>query len=545
MNTLLKYKGDLYGGLTAAIVALPLALAFGVASGAGALAGMWGAILTGFFAAVFGGTRHQVSGPTGPMTVVMALILTELGGNLAEAFTVVMLAGALQVLFGMLRFGQYIKLVPQPVVSGFMSGIGVIIIILQFAHALGHQPPPGEVVEKLAALPSMMAAPSYPALVLCGLCLAIMSFTPRRVAALLPPPLIAIAAGTVVAVMFLPGVSVIGEIPTGLPQITLPTLTLADLPAILRYALILAFLGSIDSLLTSLVADSVTRTRHDSNRELVGQGIGNIAAGLCGGIAGAGATMRTLVNIRAGATSRLSGAIHALVLLAVVLGFGAAASHVPFAVLAGILLKVGYDIIDWPYLKRLRHAPRGDLAVMFITLGATVFIDLMTAVAVGVVMAALIFVARTSEVQMNSARISRSSGQAAGLDPEEASILDAAGGRIVLFHVEGPLSFASARDLSRLMQSSEGRDALVVDLSDVPFIDTSASIALEEVIVDARDGNDTVILCGMRDLVRQTMERAGVLGLLDTRQVAATRLQALRTARDFVGGNGGRPALQV
>ncbi len=538
MNIFLKHKGDLYGGLTAAVVALPLALAFGVASGAGALAGLWGAILVGFFAAVFGGTRHQVSGPTGPMTVVMALIITQLGGNLAMAFTVVILAGLLQILFGLLRVGHYIKLVPQPVVSGFMSGIGVIIIILQFAHGLGHQPPPGEVVEKLAALPPMLAAPVYQTVALCALCLAIMAFTPRRVAAALPPPLIAIVVGTLAAVLFLPGVPTIGEIPTGLPQITLPTLTLADLPAILRYALILAFLGSIDSLLTSLVADSITRTHHDSNRELVGQGIGNIAAGLCGGIAGAGATMRTLVNIRAGATSRLSGAIHALVLLAVVLGSGTVAGHIPLAVLAGILLKVGYDIIDWQYLKRFRQAPRADLLVMFVTLAITVFVDLMTAVAVGVVMASLIFVARIAEVQMRSARISYSSDQVADLTPEEAAILDAAGGRIVLFHVEGPLSFASARDLSRMMQSSEGREALVADLSDVPFIDTSASMALEEVIAGARDSNDTVILCGMRNLVRDTMERTGVMGMLGPLQVVATRLQALQAARDFIEGNG-------
>jgi len=537
MNILSKHKGDLYGGLTAAVVALPLALAFGVASGAGALAGLWGAILVGFFAAVFGGTRHQVSGPTGPMTVVMALIITQLGGNLAMAFTVVILAGFLQIMFGLLRIGHYIKLVPQPVVSGFMSGIGVIIIILQFAHGLGHQPPPGEVVEKLAALPQMLAAPVYQAVALCALCLAIMTFTPRRVAAALPPPLIAIVVGTLAALLLMPGVPTIGEIPVGLPQITLPTLTLADLPEILRYALILAFLGSIDSLLTSLVADSITHTHHDSNRELVGQGIGNIAAGLCGGIAGAGATMRTLVNIRAGATSPLSGAIHALVLLAVVLGSGTVASHIPLAVLAGILLKVGYDIIDWQYLKRFRHAPRADLLVMFVTLAITVFIDLMTAVAVGVVMASLVFVARIAEVQMRSARIASTSDQVADLAPEEAAILDAAAGRIVLFHVEGPLSFASARDISRLMQSSAGRDALVADLSDVPFIDTSASMAIEEVIVGARDNNDTVILCGMRELVRDTMERAGVLGLLGTHQVVETRLQALRAARDFIEGN--------
>lgn len=536
MSLLAKYKGDVYGGLTASVVALPLALAFGVASGAGALAGLWGAILVGFFAAVFGGTRHQVSGPTGPMTVVMALIITQLGGNLAMAFTVVILAGVFQILFGVARIGHYIKYVPQPVVSGFMSGIGVIIIILQLAHGLGHEPPQGEVVERLAALPQMLSTPGVEALALCMICLAIMIFTPRRIAALAPPPLIAIVAGTVVAALVLPGALLIGDIPTGLPVFTLPTLTLADLPTILRYALILAFLGSIDSLLTSLVADSVTRTHHDSNRELVGQGIGNIAAGLCGGIAGAGATMRTLINIRAGATSRLSGAIHALVLLAVVLGFGGAASHIPLAVLAGILLKVGYDIIDWPYLRRFRRAPRADMVIMFVTLAITVFVDLMTAVAVGVVMSSLMFVARMADVQMKSASVSHSSDQMAGLASAEAAILDAAGGRIVLFHVEGPLSFGSARDISRLMQSSTHKDALVVDLSDVPFIDTSASMALEEAIVGMREIDDTVILCGMRDLVRDTLARTGVLELLTENQIANTRLQALELARSYIAG---------
>lgn len=530
-----RNKGDLFGGITAAIVALPLALAFGVASGAGALAGLWGAILVGFFAALLGGTRHQVSGPTGPMTVVMALVITQLGGNLAAAFTVVVLAGGLQILFGALGIGRYVKLVPQPVVSGFMSGIGFIIIILQLAHGLGHAPPAGEIVEKLAALPAMAASPNLQALALCAICLGIMSFTPKTIAARVPPPLIAIVAGTVAGVMVFPAAPVIGDIPTGLPALTIPNITLADLPAILRFALILAFLGSIDSLLTSLVADSVTRTHHDSNRELIGQGVGNIAAGLFGGIAGAGATMRTLVNIRAGATSRLSGAIHAVVLLALVLGFGGAASHIPLAVLAGILLKVGYDIIDWPYLKRIRVVPRAGVVIMLTTLLMTVFVDLMTAVAVGIVMASLLFVARMADAQMQTAKLAFSSTHAPDLAPEEAAILDGAAGRIVLLHIEGPLSFGSARDIARLMQASAEKDALVVDFTDVPFVDTSASMALEETILALRELGDTVILFGVRERVRETLGKTGVLKHLEGRQIAATRLEALRAARDHIG----------
>ncbi|MBM3366692.1 MAG: SulP family inorganic anion transporter [Betaproteobacteria bacterium] len=531
-----KHKGDFFGGLTAAIVALPLALAFGVASGAGALAGLWGAILVGFFAALLGGTRHQVSGPTGPMTVVMALIITQLGGNLAAAFTVVVLAGGLQILFGTLGIGRYVKLVPHPVVSGFMSGIGVIIIILQLAHALGHTPPPGEIVEKLAALPGMAVSPNLQALALCAICLGIMLFTPTAIASRVPPPLIAIVAGTLAGIMVLPSAPVIGDIPTGLPALTMPSIALADLPAILRFALILAFLGSIDSLLTSLVADSVTRTHHDSNRELIGQGVGNIAAGLFGGIAGAGATMRTLVNIRAGATSSLSGAIHALVLLALVLGLGGAASHIPLAVLAGILLKVGYDIIDWPYVKRAHLAPRAGVVIMFTTLLMTVFVDLMTAVAVGIVMASLLFVARMADSQLQTAKLALRSDDAANLSPEEAAILDDAKGRIVLLHIEGPLSFGSARDITRLMQASAEKGTLVVDFSDVPFIDTSASIALKETILALRELRDTVILFGVRERVRETLAKTGVLRHLEEHQIATTRLDALRAARDHISG---------
>lgn len=534
MSYFQQHRGDFFGGVTAAVVALPLALAFGVASGAGALAGLWGAILVGFFAAVFGGTRQQVSGPTGPMTVVMASILTQLDGNIAAAFAVVVLAGALLIVFGVARLGGYIKFVPQPVLSGFMSGIGVIIIILQLAAGLGFKAPEGEILEKLAALPAMAVHPNFDALLLCGFCLAVMIATPKSVARYVPPPLIAVVAGTLAGAFLLTSAPTIGDIPTGLPDIRWPHIALAEVPTILRYALVLAFLGAIDSLLTSLVADSMTRTQHDSNKELIGQGIGNMVAGLFGGIPGAGATMRTLVNIRAGATSPLSGAIHAIVLLAVVLGFGRVASHIPLAVLAGILLKVGYDIIDWAYVKRIHKMPRAGVAIMLTTFTITVFVDLITAVGVGIIMASLLFVSRMADAQLRSAKIATHSGHAADLDPEEAAILDRAAGRIVLFHVEGPLSFGSARDVTRLMRASEAKDALVVDLSDVPFIDTSASMALEEEIVGLRSLGDTVVLFGMRPTVREVLHKTGVLEQISPGHITETRLEALVAAEHYI-----------
>ena len=360
-------RGDIYGGLTAAVVALPLALAFGVASGAGPIAGLYGAIFVGLFAALFSGTPAQVSGPTGPMTVVMAGVFTQFGHEPAMAFTVVMLAGLLQILFGVLKLGRYINLMPFPVISGFMSGIGVIIIILQLAPLVGHTAPVGGILIALVHVPQAYSSPAIEATAIGLLALFIVFAWPARLGRIVPPPLVALVIGTLAAMFALPGAPVLGEIPTGLPQPILPLFDLASVPLMLRAALILAVLGTIDSLLTSLVADNVTQSHHKSNRELIGQGIGNAIAGVFGAIPGAGATMRTVVSVRAGGRTPISGALHALVLLAIVLGLGGFAERIPHAVLAGILIKVGLDIIDWGYLQRVRRAPgagsrRGDHA---------------------------------------------------------------------------------------------------------------------------------------------------------------------------------------
>lgn len=523
-------RGDIYGGLTTAVVALPLSLAFGVASGAGALAGLWGAILVGFFAALFGGTPAQTSGPTGPMTVVMAILFTHFAQNPVMAFTVVMMGGAFQVLFGALRFGRYINLVPYPVISGFMSGIGCIIIVLQLAPLVGHATPDGVMLAKLAALPALLRAPEAQPVVLSVVTLAIVYLTPRRINRLLPSPLIALFAGTALCILWLGDVPVIGDIPTGLPSLQVPAVSVEDLPLMIRYALVLAFLGSIDTLLTSLIADSITRTHHRSDRELVGQGIGNMFSGLFGGIPGAGATMRTVVNVRAGGRTPLSGMLHAVVLLVVVLGFGGAVEHIPLAVLAGILFKVGTDIIDWRYLKRILRAPKAGVVIMLTTLGLTVAVDLVTAVAVGMVMASVLFVKRMADNQMQSMRLVFDPSHAPNLSPEESGILERAGGRIVLFHLEGPMSFGSAKDVTRMLSTSTAQEVLIIDLSDVPFIDSSASIALEESIQGAHADGDRVVLCGLRPKVREVLEKIGVTGLVPPEDIVDTRPDALRRA---------------
>lgn len=527
-------RGDIFGGVTAAVVALPLALAFGVASGAGPLAGLYGAILVGFFAAIFGGTPAQVSGPTGPMTVVMALIITRYAHDPRLAFTIVMMGGLIQILFGMLRFGRYINLVPYPVISGFMSGIGCIIIILQLAPLAGHEAPAGVMLAKIAALPGLLAHPDRDALVLGLLAVGIVYLMPARISRVVPASLFALVIGTVCGMLFFAQAPVIGEIPTGLPEPQLPAFTLEDFPQMLRSALILAFLGSIDTLLTSLIADSITRTHHDSERELIGQGIGNLAAGFLGGIPGAGATMRTVVNVRAGGRTPVSGALHALVLLVVVLGLGGIAEQIPLAVLAGILLKVGMDIIDWNYIRRMRRAPRAGVVIMLTTLTLTIVVDLTTAVAVGMVAASVLFVKRMADAQMQSMKLVFDPSHVEDLTPEEAGILERAKGRIVLFHLEGPMSFGSAKGISRMLRSSGEKDVLIIDLSDVPFIDSSASITLEEVIVDAQREGDIVILCGLRKNVHEVLEKIGVTGLFGVGLIANDRGEALRKADEVL-----------
>jgi len=522
--------GDVYGGVTAAVVALPLALAFGVASGAGAAAGIYGAIFVGFFAALFGGTPAQVSGPTGPMTVVMAAIITQYAHEPAMAFTVVMMGGLIQILLGVFRVGQYIRLIPYPVISGFMTGIGCIIIILELAPLLGVAIPPGGPLASLRALPEIVAGFNAHAVAAGVITLAVACLWPARLARYCPPPLAALVAGTLIVLFLLPGAPVIGEIPTGLPRPQLPTFSLEALPAMLKSAMILALLGAIDSLLTSLIADNVSRTHHNSNRELIGQGIGNFIAGMFGGIPGAGATIRTVVNIRAGGRTPISGALHSLILLALMLGLAPLAAHIPHAVLAGILLKVGYDIIDWRYLRRLHRAPVAGIVIMLTVLLLTVLVDLVTAVGAGVVMASVLFVKRMHDLQIEGMELVTGAKARHTLIPEEAEILEQAGDRILLFRLRGPTSFGAARALATRFAATGEHDVLVLDLTDVPMIDTSGSLAIEDVIVEAQALGMRVFISGVSPRVGKVLDKLGIPDILADGGIEESRLTALKKA---------------
>lgn len=494
-------RGDFTGGLTAGIVALPLALALGVASGLGPMAGLYGAIAVGFFAALFGGTPAQISGPTGPMVVVLAGLFASLSGDASLIFTAVILAGIFQIVFGILGVGQYIRLVPYPVISGFMSGIGAIIIILQIGRLLGHEPP-GGTIGALTYLPTALADIDFATLAL-GLGTLVIAYKwPTALGKYVPGALAALIIGTLVSLAL--SVPVLGNIPTGLPSLHLPVFEQSKALLILEAAFILAVLGAIDSLLTSLVADNMTRSRHDSNKELIGQGIGNTFAGLIGGIAGAGATMRTVVNIRSGGKYNISGMVHALVLLAIVLGLSPLAAQIPHAVLAGILVKVGLDIIDWSYLKRAHKGPRWDFGLMLMVLALTVFVDLITAVGVGVVFAALAYVKQIAQLQIEELRKIPESLN----DPKENELLESLKDNVSIFSFGGPLSFGAAADLGHHVRErvKPGSKVTILDFSRVPLMDVSAAMAVDTVMSDAAAAGRILLICGANDEVNRVLE---------------------------------------
>lgn len=526
-------RGDIYGGVVAAVVALPLALAFGVASGVGAIAGLYGAIFLGFFAALFGGTPAQASGPTGPMTVVVAGLFSLLGDEPALVFTIIILGGGLQILLGFFGVGRFIALVPYPVISGFMSGIGGIILILQVGPLMGHAAMSGGVLPNLTAIPEFLTAPNVQALIAGLITLAIVYFTPPVIGNIVPPPLLALIVGSLATFYLFPSVPLIGEVPGGFPFPIVPTMHMDGLVLVIESAMVLALLGSIDSLLTSLVADNMTRTHHDSNRELIGQGIGNMVSGLFGGLPGAGATMRTVANIRTGGRTPISGVTMALVLLGVLLGLGPLAEQIPLAVLAGLLFKVGLDIIDWRFLRHVFQAPRADVVIMAVVFLITVLVDLITAVGVGIVMASLLFVKEMADLELANLRVITGTTEEAPLSNAEQAVLDRNKGKIVLIHVDGPMSFGSAKNMvRRLERLPELRtfQSVVLDLSDVPVIDGTAGLAIEDMLQMIKANKQHLFFSGMQPKVAEVLEGLGVLILIRPGHRYALRLDAIQHA---------------
>ena len=521
-------RGDLLGGLTAAVVALPLALAFGNAAlgPGGAIYGLYGAIVTGFIAAICGGTPAQVSGPTGPMSVTVAGVVSTLaaagvseelaaGELLPIVMAAVVVGGLLEMSLGLFRLGRYITLVPYSVVSGFMSGIGFIILVLQIGPFLGIQTSGGvlQSIQQLTAGGSI----NTPAMAVGLMTLAIVFLTPARIRQWVPSPLLALLIVTPISLwIFEPdAMARIGTIPEGGLQFRLPEWRYHTLE-IIKAGGVLALLGAIDSLLTSLVADNITQTEHDSNQELIGQGIANTAAGLLGGLPGAGATMRTVINIKSGGKTPISGMTHSAVLLCVLVGLGGLAEQIPTALLAGILIKVGLDIIDWGFLFRAHRLSAKTALLMYGVLLMTVFWDLIWGVLVGMFLANLLTVDSITQVQLegidkdnpdksSKERYRRRKSQARELLGDHQD-------DVMVLTLRGPLSFGAAKGISSRMGLIKNHKALILDLSEVPRIGVTASLAIERIVHEAESHHQQCLIISGQQSVIDRLNRVGIHG---------------------------------
>ncbi|NLL28998.1 MAG: SulP family inorganic anion transporter [Bacteroidales bacterium] len=516
-------RGDFFGGVTASIVALPLALAFGIQAfgvisvedvpniGAiGALAGLVGAIMLGFFASLFGGTHSQVSGPTGPMTVITATLISGIwsGATAPNIETVIvamaitgMLCGIFQILFGIIKIGKYIRYLPYPVLSGFMSGIGVIIILQQIYPLLGVKSPV-LIVDMLLQLPEKAMQFNAEALIMGVSTIALIYLFPF-ITKKVPSTLVALVVVTIASVLVnYSSKLTIGEIPSGFPMPFFVEHSVAGIDwmkaisVALVPAITLAGLGAIDTLLTSVVADNITKTKHNSNKELVGQGIGNFMSGLFGGIAGAGATMRTVVNIRSGGKTQLSGMFHSLILLAILLGLGQYVKFIPYSVLAGILITVGISIIDFKGLKDLLKMPRADAVVLVTVLLLTVFVDLIIAVGIGMVIASVLFMKRASDLVESGYHSSKLTHFDKEVPWEDEKYLsDDIRSKIYIQRLDGPLFFGSVTRFQEIMDSvPQNAKIVIIRMKLVSYMDQSGVYAMESAINDLQSRGITVLM---------------------------------------------------
>ena len=522
MKYVKNLKGDLFGGLVAGIIALPLALAFGVQSGLGAEAGLYGGIAVGIFAALFGGTPTQASGPTGPMTVVSAAIVVfaiDSAGSIEAGLPIILMSflagGLFQIVLGIIGVGRYVRYFPYPVVSGFMSGVGIIIILLQVWPLLGSKSPK-KTIDVVTGIGEPLSNINWAAVGLGVFTIAVNMLFPK-VTKKIPSVLVALLAGTLAAVVLPIDVPKIGDIPSGIPKIQVDALfdwgVLTEHSLfILKSGLTLALLGSIDSLLTSVIADNLTKTQHNSRRELIGQGIGNVIAAVFGGIPGAGATKGTVVNINAGAKTRVSGVTHGLFQLAALLGAGALVAYIPLSVLAGLLISVGIAIIDTKGLKHLFEIPKSDAVVLVVVLLWTVFGNLINAVGVGVVLSSVLFMKKFADIIEAGTTV-------APLDPEPVWE-DEADGRndvaaspaVYIKHLYGPLFFgfsAGFRDLVKTLP--EEAKVVVIRGERVPYIDQSGLYTLEDAVLDLTRRGKTVVLTGFKGQPLDMLRRVEML----------------------------------
>jgi SulP family sulfate permease len=613
-------KGDAFGGITAGVVALPLALAFGVSSGLGPQAGLYGAIFISFFASLFGGTNTQISGPTAPMTavsmIVIAGIIATNDGDITKALpiilTVFLLAGLIQVGLGVLGLGTYIKYIPYPVVSGFMTAIGIIILVTQIVPALGYYPKDdaayvetfkaqaeevilrnilkeeaGEgilviddfrktvvnaenitpenilkesktlasknasgVLGSIKIMPKALQNISWLELVL-ALSTIFIIYGFKRITTAIPSTLVALIVVSGVAFGFELDYRPIQEIPSGLPIPNLEIFTGFSLGKITPYiftALTLALLGAIDSLLTSVIADNMTKTKHLPNKELVGQGIGNSIGAIFGGIPGAGATIRTVINIKSGGKTKLSGMIAGVMLLIILLALGPVASKIPAAVLAGILITVGIGVMDYKGLKAIPSLPKdikigplkvsSEVIIMLVVLVLSSLWDLVYAVGIGLVFASLMFMKKMGDLTAKGSDLKSLKNEESW--PDEIDFSEKLKENVFIKHIKGPLFFGYTSDFQVLAkQIPNTASTVIIRLDKMQYMDQSGLYAMEDVLFDLKKGDIRVLFVGLLTQPRYMMERIDIIpDLIPNEHLFESFNECLSWMKDNVKDNG-------
>jgi len=530
---------NIVSGLIVGVVALPLAMAFAIASGAKPEQGLYTAIVAGFLVSALGGSRLQIAGPTGAFIVILSGITAKHGIDGLQIAT--LMAGVMLLGMGLARMGAVIRFIPAPVIVGFTAGIGVIIWVGQWRYFFGLPAPAGEHFhQKLWALLQSLPALHLPTTALAVASLALVVFAPRLPGlSRVPGPLVAMVLATLAQVVFgFEGVTTIGSafggIPRGLPSFAIPDVTPARVVELVGPAFTVAMLGAIESLLSAVVADGMAGTRHDSNQELVGQGIANIAAPLFGGFAATGAIARTATNVRNGGTGPIAGMTHALTLVLIILFLAPLAAHIPLAALAAILFVVAYNMSELKHFARMvRRAPRADVVILVITFVLTVFADLVVAVNIGVILATLHFLRRMAASVEVRPVAGRELAQALG-QTEDASLPDG----VLVYAIDGPFFFAAVEQFEHALAVTHSDPrAVVIRLGRVPFMDITGLQALEEVADKLRRRGVRVVMCEANDLVRGKLERAGIPARLGEGGYADDLASALRQCAPAVAPN--------
>lgn len=545
-------RGDILGGITAAVVAVPIGMAFGIASGMGILAGLYGAVALCLVGSIFGGTKTQISGPTAPMTVAMTVVIaTYADGSIAQALVIVVFAGVIQVLLGLSRIGRFVVYTPYVVISGFMTGIGLIIVLVHLPPILGAETPSGGAMGAVSALPEAFGATNLHAVFVALVTIGFGLLWPKRFSLFVPAPLVGLIVGSVLGLFWLTEAPRLESMPIGLPSFSLELPSTSFLLRAIEPALILALLGSVDSLLTSLVADSMTGTSHNSNRELIGQGLGNITAGLIGGLPGAGTTTCTVTNIVSNGTTRLSGIVCGTLILSVLLWFGKLFPPIPLSALAGVMVLVGLEIVDWNLVKRLHRVQAYYLSVVLLTCGLTIFVDLVTAVAVGLIVAGLTHAAQLESLELDNLKslplldwkfLHK-------LDPDDPKFdegmaetgVDVFSARVGLVEFNGIYTVASSRELSSVIgEDIKDHEVVIFDFSKTVHIDDSVAMVIVRLINVVVKSDTHLIIMGLGGSVADTLNsldvlqqvpEAHVVGDMDESRVLAAQLLEVQTEK--------------